>query len=245
MGFYEEISRYYDLIFPVGEEQVKFIKEAAGPEGSKVLDVACGAGGYSAVLAEAGYRMTAVDIDSAMVERAREKFEGRSLTVHTEQADMRELAGSVTGKFRCAFCIGNSIVHLGSTGDILTALKQMYGLLEESGTLVLQIINYDRILKQGVNELPPIHDPAAGIDFIRKYQYDKEKGVVNFNTVLKVDREGSPKIFENSIGLLPLLSNKMMELLEQARFKKIKFYGDFNKAPFTDSSYMLVAKAVK
>lgn len=245
MGFYEEISKYYDLVFPVDSEQVKFISECAGQEGNRVLDVACGTGGYAAALAERGYEVAAVDLDAGMVEAAHKKMESRGLNVTVRQADMKALTDTVKSKYKCIFCIGNSIVHLGSDAEILKALQQMQQLLEDSGTLVLQIINYDRILKYGVNELPPIKNPEAGIEFVRKYEYEGDKNSIHFNTVLRVAQEGSEEVFENTVDLIPLRSNKMMELMEKARFRKIQFYGDFSKAPFNDSAYMLVAKAVK
>lgn len=245
MGFYEEISRYYDYIFPVGDEQVTFIEESAGTAGSKVLDVACGSGGYTAVLAEKGYDVTAVDIDNAMVDTARRKLEGLGLKAGVMQSDMKSLAERIKSSFKCIFCIGNSIVHLGSNEDILKAIKQMQSLLEENGTLILQIINYDRIIKYGVNELPPISNQEAGIEFVRKYEYDREKEIINFKTALKVKESGGNRVFENSIELLPVLSDKMMDLLEQAGFRRIQFYGDFNKSPYSDASYMLVVKADK
>ena len=245
MGFYEEISKYYDILFPVEDEQVRFISECAGQSGNRILDVACGAGGYAAALAEKGYAVTAVDLDAAMVQTARKKMESRGLDGTVMQSDMKALMDTVKGKYQSVFCIGNSIVHLGSTAEILKALQQMYRLLEESGVLVLQIINYDRVLKYGINELPVIRNEEAGIEFTRKYEYEKEKGILHFNTVLRIAQDEGEQVLENSVELLPLASNKMMELLEQVRFRKIQFYGDFAKAPYTDNSYMLVAKAVK
>ncbi len=70
MGFYEQISKYYDYIFPAGKEQIDFIETAAGTPPKKVLDIACGSGGYSVALAKDGYSVTAVDLDEKMVESA-------------------------------------------------------------------------------------------------------------------------------------------------------------------------------
>jgi len=62
MGFYEEISKYYDYIFPVGKEQINFITKVAGEGPKSVLDIACGTGGYALELAKQGYAVTAVDL---------------------------------------------------------------------------------------------------------------------------------------------------------------------------------------
>lgn len=256
MGFYEQISRYYDYIFPTGGQQLEFIKEAAGPAPCKVLDVACGSGGYSVELARAGYDMTAVDLDDEMVDKAKVNAVQANLNFNVLKGNMLELEKifperadsllhSPEQKFRCIFCIGNSIVHLGSVDEIGQALLQMHKLLCKGGSLVLQIINYDRIIKYGITELPTIRNADLGLEFIRKYQYIREKGVINFNTTIIVGEDGEKNAFNNSIELLPLQSADMLQLLREAGFVNVDFYGDFKYSPYNDNSFMLVVKATK
>ncbi|MDF2524777.1 MAG: methyltransferase type 11 [Clostridiales bacterium] len=245
MGFYEQISKYYDYIFPTGEAQLKFIKETVGEPGKKVLDVACGSGGYSLELAKAGFRMTASDLDDAMVSKARDKAHKAGLNINILQSDMQELEGKLKEKFDCIFCIGNSIVHLGSTGEIQKALSQMYNLLEDSGSLVLQIINYDRVIKFGINELPLLKDDSIGLEFIRKYEKDKETELINFNTILTINNSEDNVKYENSIKLFPLMSSDLQRILQDAGFNQIQMFGDFNGSPYNENSFMLVVKAKK
>lgn len=261
MGFYKQISKYYDYIFPVGDSQVRFIKEAAGEPAGRVVDVACGSGGYSVELARSGYRMTAVDLDGEMVRLAQEKAQKEHLDIQVLKCDMRELASTICSAeegekreaeqsgaqcdFRCVFCIGNSIVHLGSLEEIKAALKQMHILLEKGGSLVLQIINYDRIMKFGINELPAIKNDSVGLEFVRKYEYIKGKGIINFNTVLSINNNGKAGKYVNTVELFPVKSDDLFRVLTEAGFESIQFFGDFNKAPYSENSYMLVVKAAK
>ena len=85
MGFYEQISKYYDYIFPTGDAQLQFIKETAGAPDKKVLDVACGSGGYSIELAKARFKVTATDLDEAMISMAREKAHKEGLDINILQ----------------------------------------------------------------------------------------------------------------------------------------------------------------
>lgn len=245
MGFYQQISKYYDYIFPSGKEQLKFIKESTGLPEKKILDVACGSGTYSIELAKLGFELTATDLDDEMVRLTKEKAKAEGLKIDVLKCDMRELEDKIQTKFDGVFCIGNSIVHLGSIEDIFDTLKQMYNLLEKDGVLILQIINYDRIIKFHVSELPVVKNNEIGLEFIRKYEYIEENGLINFNTTLTVSNGGVEEKYENSVELLPVLSSEMNKLLMEAGFAKVQLFGDFNYSPYHEGSYMLVVKAVK
>ncbi|MFZ5988803.1 MAG: class I SAM-dependent methyltransferase [Bacillota bacterium] len=243
MGFYDEISRYYDYIFPVGTLQLEFIKESSKSPGKRILDVACGSGGYSIELAKAGYKVTAVDIEDEMIIKVKDKADKAGLNIEAYKCDMRELSDTIGGKFDTIFCIGNSIVHLSSLHEVKEALKQMKGLLDEEGSLILQIINYDRIIKHNLTQLPPIRNDEIGLEFIRKYEYVEDKNVINFNTTLAVENKTRSDVFTNSIELFPIMSMEFEEVLKEAGFEGLEFYGDFNYAPYDENSYMLVVKA--
>lgn len=245
MAFYEEISKYYDYIFPVGTEQLDFIKSMAGEPPRRILDVACGSGGYSLALVEDGYHVTGTDIDSSMVKKARSKAMDANLTLEILHSDMLELKDRLQPEFDQVFCIGNSIVHLGTPEQIGYALEGFGSLLKRDGFLVLQIINFDRILKYGINQLPTIVEESVGLRFERNYVMDDSTGLIDFNTILAVNGDEGAERYENSIKLLPLLKDDLVQLLEKAGFTGIELYGDFKGSAYQEDSFMLVAKAKK
>jgi len=237
MGFYEEISKYYDSIFPIGDEQIRFLKEVLGKPKKSVLDIACGTGGYSLELASQGYDVTAVDLDAEMVHQLGIKVKSEGRSVKVLQANMLDLESKLSEKFNLAFCIGNSIVHLENLLQIKEFLKSAKKLLELEGSLVLQIINFDRILLKDIKNLPTIEDKKLGLTFERNYSYDKQSNTIYFKTNLIVDEN----IFENEIPLYPLLQDELVEAVTDAGFKKIKLFGDFNGSEFDKyNSFMLV-----
>jgi len=110
-------------------------------------------------------------------------------------------------------------------------------LMETDGSLVIQIINFDRILLKDIKSLPTIEDKNIGLSFERNYSYDKQKNTIYFNTKLSVDG----RIFENEIPLYPLLQDELVEAVTDAGFKKVKLFGDFNGSEFDKyNSFMLV-----
>lgn len=237
MSFYEEISKYYDYIFPTGEDQVRFLKEILGTAPKKVLDIACGTGGYSLELAKQGHNVTAVDLDAEMISQLGLKAQRNGYSVRFLQANMLDLDSKLSEKFNMVFCIGNSIVHLDNLDQIKNFLVSTKKLLENDGSLVLQIINFDRILLRDIKSLPTIIDEKNDLSFVRDYNYDKKKNTMYFKTKLIVDG----KMFENEIPLFPLLQDELIEAVTGAGFKKVKLFGDFNGTEFDKyNSFMLV-----
>ncbi len=237
MAFYEEISDYYDSLFPPGKEQLDFICKAAGNPPRALLDIACGTGGYAVELAGLGYDVTAADIDAAMLDILKNKLGERPGNISCIRAGMLELAEKLKTKFNLAFCIGNSIAHLNGKDEIQAFLKSAKGLLKKDGGLIVQIINFDRVLLKDIKELPVIINEEAGLVFRRFYRYDKDAGRVFFRTILTA----GDKSFDNEIPLYPLLSGETAEMLKAAGFEKIRMFGDFNGSAFdAHGSYMLV-----
>lgn len=237
MEFYQQISKYYDLIFPAGDEQVKFLKEVAGNPPKAILDVACGTGEYSVGLAEQGYQVTAVDRDAKMLEGLKEKVKAKGCALDYLEADMSDMDKKLSSKFNLVFCIGNSLVHLENMQQIKEFLKKARNMLENDGSLVLQIINFDRIILREIKSLPTIENKTAGLSFERIYDYQKQNNAILFKTKLNV--EGSS--FENQVSLYPLRQDELTEALYEAGFKKMKLFGDFNGNEFDKyNSFMLV-----
>lgn len=245
MGFYEQISRYYDYIFPVGRAQLEFIESSVGDPPKRLLDVACGSGGYSEALARSGYTIVSTDLDDKMVEMAGEKAVKGQLDMEVLKCDMGNIAEAVPGSFDYIFCIGNSLVHLGSIEEIKGSLIQMRKKLIAGGCLLLQIINFDRILKYGISSLPEIEVSEIGLKFIRKYRHDEASKKIHFDTILTVEGGNGFERYENSVELLPLTSTELIRLMKEAGFEKIEVYGDFGRDSFSVDSYLMVLEGAE
>lgn len=238
MSFYEEISKYYDYIFPVSDETVDFIGGIAGNPPKSILDVACGTGGYSIELANMGYDVTAVDLDREMIESLNAK---KNNNVKFFQGNMLALKDKLNPEsIDTIFCIGNSLVHLDNLSQIGSFFADSKSILKKGGSLIIQTINYDRVIAKEVKSLPTIYNKDIGLSFERFYRYDKEVNKVFFKTALTVNNN---KI-ENEIPLHPLLYSETQKMLRDAGFEKSDFYGDFEGTRFDkDNSYMMIIHA--
>ncbi|ERJ13877.1 class I SAM-dependent methyltransferase [Haloplasma contractile] len=242
MGFYNELSNYYDYIFPVKQAQLNLIKNTTGTPPKKILDVACGSGGYSLALANNEYQLTAVDLDEKMINQVTTKAKHNSLKIDAFEADMLSIDEKIDETFDTIFCIGNSVAHLDTEEQMSSFFKSSYNLLSKGGSFIVQIINYDRILEKGINALPTITNNEIDLTFERKYEYERELNKILFITRLLVDG----KEYNNSIPLLPIRSTRFISLIKEAGFDLIEEFGDFNESPYNQqNSYHLVIRATK
>jgi ubiquinone/menaquinone biosynthesis C-methylase UbiE len=242
MKFYSELSRVYDVVFPLDMDTVKFLSEDL-KSGSNVLDLACGTGEYSIALSKLGSSVTGVDLNGEMIKIAEEKAE--NLDVSFIEKDMTKLNDFQNKKFNLIFCIGNSIVHLNSKIKIKKFIKDMYDIMDNDGVIIIQTINFDRILKYNIDSLPPIDRSDVGINFIRKYNYNKTEDILDFNTELLIKDKSGENKYINSVPLIMLMKDDIISMIKVAGFKNIKFYGGFNKKEYSEESYSLVVKAIK
>ena len=236
MEFYNKIAKYYDDIFKPNEKQVSFLKSYFGNPPKSILDLACGTGNLALKLSQLGYNVTGLDLDKEMIEVAKSKINNEKIKFFVDNM----LTFSFNEKFDGIYCIGNSLVHLNSINEIQKFFYNVKANLLKQGKIVIQIINYDRILKYNINQLPTIYNQEKDLTFIRNYQYDKKNHKIMFMTELKVNN----LILKNVIGLYPLLSEELVNILLTEGFKDIKLYGDFAYNSYNkDESYSLVVSA--
>lgn len=242
MKFYDTLSSYYDQVFPLSNPCKTFIEKHLTEHGRKILDVGCSTGELDIFLGKKGYEVLGIDLDQKMIGIAREKIMNQSLKVEFEVMNMNHLEEKLSFKgFDGIICVGNTLVHLPGMLQIKEVLKQMVSLLNTGGILILQIINYDRIITQNVTELPTIEN--ENIVFIREYDYDEANNKVTFKTTLEI-KESSEK-FQNEISLYPLRFEGLKTMLSDLGLKNIRFYGNFSEDPYDWNSYATVVAAQK
>lgn len=242
MKFYKELSKVYDVVFPKNEQTLKFLcKYLKG--NSTVLDLACGTGTYATPLALKGHRVDGIDLGEEMIEMAERKG---GLYANFVIGDMTEIKEEFKGKkYNLAYCIGNSIVHLKNKDKIQSFIKDIYDVLNEEGTFIVQIVNYDRIIKHDVKSLPTIEDKSKGVRFIRNYNFKEQEGKVEFQTELIINKDGKEEVFKNSVDLIALTKNELQSMFEKAGFSDIKVYGSFSEEDYSDESFSLVINGIK
>ncbi|MFM1655748.1 class I SAM-dependent methyltransferase [Brevibacillus sp. B_LB10_24] len=111
------------------------------PSGSRILDLCCGAGRHALGLANAGYRVTGVDLSSVLLQKAKEA--DSSGCVRWVEADMRALPqdGTLTNSFDAVVNLFTSFGYFETDREQLDVLKQIWMALKPGGRFVLDVLN--------------------------------------------------------------------------------------------------------
>lgn len=129
---------------------------------TRIVDLGCGTGKWTAKLARSGYRVTGVDISIKMLDQARRKIEsqagGRGVDFH--QADLCDLSALPQHEFSLAIALGDPI---GCAASPAKAMSQIRRILKDRGILVASFDNrlaaIDFFLGEG--------DPKAFVRFLK------------------------------------------------------------------------------
>ena len=236
MKLYNEISKYYDILFPLNFDTLNFLNNNLK---GKVLDLGCGTGLYAKNLDNKFTSVTAIDIDYNMIQSIKESKNSNVNAICCNIKTIDEVFQNE--KFDSIYCIGNTLVHLEDLNSINDLFSKIYNLLTQEGMLIIQIINYDRIIKSSISKLPKIEDKDNELVFERNYEYNKNTNRISFITTLKV----SNKELHNQTILIPLMSEELTELLINNGFDVKSKFGNFNEQEFNENSYHLIIKAKK
>ncbi len=237
MDFYSAISRYYNYIFPLNSLHLNFISNSL-PPGSAILEVGSATGNLTRALAEKGYRVVGIDLEKNMVKRAEEENLFPGLKYY--QMDMLKIDEAFKRDEFCGIvCLGNTLVHLPSREKVGCFLGKAKKNLAPKGLIFIQIVNYDRVLKKKIKQLPEIENEK--IKFQRFYEFSPSKSHVLFKTRLLVKDEN--KMYEQKVKLLALKKEELDYLLKQAGFSQIEFFGDFKMNPHNEESPATVVRA--
>ena len=190
-GSYEGFAYVYDTFMdnvPYGEwaEYVTGILQEYGITDGLVLDLGCGTGSMTELLAEKGYDMIGVDLSADMLEIAMDKRSKKGLDILYLQQDMREF--ELYGTVRAIVCVCDSINYLESEEDLLEVFRLANNYLDPGGIFVFDLntpYKYREILGDSV-----IAENRDECSFIWENTFYEEDGVNEYDLTIFCREEG-------------------------------------------------------
>jgi glycine/sarcosine N-methyltransferase len=242
MSMYKSLASFYDSLFPLKESRLVFIHSLLNKTPLAILDLGCATGELVLALAKKGHHLAGIDLDGEMIRLAAAKARKQGVSAEFREMDMLRIESCFPpGSFDRILSFGNTLVHL----DSLETIKNIFGsikrLLKTGGKVIVQVVNYDRILAEGIKVLPQLESRHAV--FHREYRYHESKPHVDFITRLQDKKSGH--VLESLATLYPLGFEELRQILVDENFHGLEFFGSENGEPYTNESNALVVLACK
>lgn len=197
--------------------EVAFIRKVlALPEGSEVLDVACGYGRHALEFAQTGIRITGLDLSLPLLIRAADDAQRRGLAVNFVHADMREMA--FDSQFDAAYCVMSSFGYFDEETNLRVA-SSICRSLKPGGRFLLDIINRDYI----VGDLPSrVWWEGDGCVVLEEvdFNYHTSRVMIRRSVVFSDGRQTEQEISMRAYSL-----HELGKLLRQAGFRVLEVSG--------------------
>ncbi|BCV39091.1 class I SAM-dependent methyltransferase [Shewanella algae] len=130
------------------ERQVDWLCSQLAP-GAKVLDLGCGPGFYTQLLAKRGFCCTGVDFSPASIAYAQQQAQAAGLDIDYQLLDVRSYRP--TKKFDFIMMTFGEL-NVFSTADAKSLLKHCANWLMPNGKLLVEVHSFDEVKRQGLAE---------------------------------------------------------------------------------------------
>jgi len=243
---YADWAQSYDnfgAITDINEKEKAFLNSIFDKYKVKsALDCACGTGSHLYLLSKLGVNVCGSDYSEAMLKVCNENLAKVGIKVITKQADFRYLEEVWSEKFDAVLCMTQSIAHLHTREDLITAFKSMRMRLNDRGIV---------IMTQGTTHLT-LQDRfrfdlvVNNKDFSRVFVRDISNGFQTVNILDIYHSDNENKMKTNSVHIKIILDDEYRTLLNEAGFSKVDIYGGFDMCPYDkENSWKLIVVAEK
>lgn len=161
-SFYDELAPFYHLLYGDWEQSIArqgaalaaLLRDRGIDADAPLHDAASGIGTQTLGLLQQGYRVSASDLSAGAIERLRIEVARRGLSAHARVDDLRTLEHVASASVQAVLACDNSIPHLLSDAEILSAFKSCYRCLRPGGIAVFSVRDYATIERRDPDVRP-------------------------------------------------------------------------------------------
>lgn len=239
MEAYTGFAEVYDLFMdniPYEEwgTYVKGLLKEYGVDEGLVLELGCGTGTMTEILASAGYDMIGIDQSEEMLEEALEKKQESGHEILYLCQDMREF--ELYGTVRAIICICDSMNYILEEEEVLGILTSAAHNYLDYGGLFIFDLNTEYKYREILGEQTIAENREEG-SFIWENCFDEESQVNEYALTLFIKEEDDlyrkHEEFHYQKAYEP---ERVKELLEEAGLKVEAIYDAFTREPVREDS---------
>ena len=243
MSMYEALAGCYDtLTYDIPYENIVTFWETVmrrfHAQPGSVLDLACGTGSLSVLLAQKGYRVIGADLSCEMLtlasRKAAELSQNRPLFIHQSMQRLR-LAEPVDA----VICALDSINYLTKPDDCRKTMRRVFDALTPGGVFFFDI-NTPEKLRALDDQI--FLDERENAYCVWRTEYDEKRRLCHYGMDLFIRADGGWQRSQEEHLEYAYEPETLCAFLREAGFREIRMYGDRKlRSPKTDEQRIYFA----
>ena len=232
-GSYEGFAYVYDTFmdnvpYEAWSEYVTGLLEEYEIRDGLVLDLGCGTGSMTELLAKKGYDMIGIDLSCEMLEIAMDKRAESGLDILYLQQDMREF--ELYGTVRAIVSICDSMNYIPEEENLLEVFRLANNYLDPKGIFIFDMntrYKYEKILGDTV-----IAEKREDCSFIWENTFYEDESVNEYELTIFVKEEDDLyRKYEETHYQKAYDIERVQELIREAGMEVLAVYDAFTKNP--------------
>lgn len=243
----DRIARFFDAEYNDYDEDLPALEAYAGRAGGPILELGCGTGRALIPLAQAGFRVTGVDLSPEMLRRARAKAEAAGVGERITLIEGDYASAPLGGPYRLAFTVMNTFLHLPDQAAQLAALRHWRASLAPRGYLIIDIFNPDPGQLAALDGRVEWHhtwpDPETGGVVIKQMIRTVDLAEQIMHVTFMYDQVADNGEMRRTLAMFDLRYLWRFEaelLLDKAGYAVEAVYGSWDLAPLMSDSERLI-----
>ena len=231
MEAYSGFAEVYDLFMdniPYGEwtDYVKNLLREEGITDGILLDLGCGTGSVTELLAKDGFDMIGIDNSEEMLEIALEKREKSGLDILYLLQDMREF--ELYGTVRGVVSICDSMNYILEDEDLLEVFRLVHNYLDNEGIFIFDMntrYKYEKVLSDNT-----FAEDREESSFIWENFYDEEEEINQYDLSLFIrEEDGRYRKYEETHWQRAYDQECVEALIRESGLELLHVYDAFTK----------------
>jgi SAM-dependent methyltransferase len=202
--------------------------------GAEILDLCCGQGRHTALLAQRGYRMTGLDLSDYLLEHARRRAKKLGVEVQFHHGDMREIPWA--GRFDAVINMFTAFGYFEDEAENQRVLHGVHRALKPGGKFLMELMHRDRLVK-----IFQAKDWERLEDGTIVWNQREFNAVTGFNTQRATMLRPDGQLHHRGHKLRVYTATELVAMLRQAGLEPVSVLDGADLTPFTmDARRMMI-----